>query len=363
MINITRPFLPPEQEYKRYLEDIWKRNWLTNDGPLVNDLELKLKEYLELNHLLFVSNGTVALQLAIKALDLKGDIITTPFSFIATTSSIVWENCSPVFVDIDKSSFNMDPDLIEESITPETTAILATHVYGNPCDIDRIEQIAQKHQLKVIYDAAHCFGAKYKGKTVFAYGDISITSFHATKLFHSIEGGAVITNSPDLTKKLARMRNFGFLDYEKFDGVGINGKNSEFHAAMGLCNLKYVNKILRKRKESSHYYDKKLKDLKVEKPLINAQAEYNYSYYPIVFPSEQALLRAKAELELNNISSRRYFYPVLSKLNYVKHGVTPVAEEISKRVLCLPLYYDISFEEIDLISRILLRVQNYSDIR
>lgn len=359
MINITRPFLPPERDYKRYLEDIWKRNWLTNDGPLVNDLELKLKNYLELNHLLFVSNGTIALQIAIKALDLKGEIITTPFSFIATTSSIVWENCIPVFVDIDERSFNIDPDLIENAITPKTTAILATHVYGNPCEIDKIDKIARRYNLKVIYDAAHCFGTKYRGKSVFSFGDISITSFHATKLFHTIEGGALITKSPALTKKISLLRNFGFNGPENFDGVGINGKNSEFHAAMGLCNLKYVDEILKKGKKSSNYYDKKLKPLKIQKPEINENSEFNYSYYPIVFKTEKELLKSKKELENNRIFSRRYFFPPLSKVDYVKYCETPVADDISRRVLCLPLFYHLTFEEIDFISRILIRTQNY----
>jgi dTDP-4-amino-4,6-dideoxygalactose transaminase len=210
MIPVTKPFLPTEKEFKAYVKSIWERQWLTNNGPLVNALELKLKEYLGLDHLLYVTNGTVALQLAIKALDLSGEIITTPFSFVATTSSIVWQGCQPVFVDIDAETFNIDPGKIEAAITPKTSAILATHVFGNPCDIDAIKKIADKHGLKVIYDAAHCFGTRYKNKSVFDYGDISVTSFHATKLFHTIEGGAVFTKRPDLLKKMAIMRNFGY---------------------------------------------------------------------------------------------------------------------------------------------------------
>ena len=359
MINVTKPFLPPKHEYDSYVDGIWKRNWLTNEGPLVSDLELKLKEYLNLNHVLFVSNGTIALQLAIKALNLCGEIITTPFSFVATTSSIVWENCTPVFADIDSDSFNIDPASIEKVITKKSVAILATHVYGNPCDIDSIEKIAAKHKLKVIYDAAHCFGTKYKQKSVFSYGDISITSFHATKLFHTIEGGAVFTNSPEMTRKIARLRNFGFADFDKFEGVGINGKNSEFHAAMGLCNLKYIDEILKRRKESSLNYDKQLEHLKITKPKINPHSEFNYSYYPVLFNTETELLKAKEELEANRIFTRRYFYPTLSKLEYVKKYDTPIADAVAQRVLCLPLYFDLSFEEINFISRILLRAQNY----
>src|SRR5690606_27065948 len=241
MIPVTKPFLPKVEEYDKYLASIWERQWLTNNGPLVNEFELKLKEYLDVNHLLYVSNGTIALQIAIKALELSGEIITTPFSFVATTSSIVWEGCKPVFVDIDSETFNIDPRKIESAITPSTSAILATHVYGNPCDIDAIQKIADKYNLKVIYDAAHCFGTKYKGKSVFDYGDISTTSFHATKLFHSIEGGAVFTRCPELLKKMSFIRNFGHNGPSDFKELGLNGKNSEFHAAMGLCNLNYVD--------------------------------------------------------------------------------------------------------------------------
>ena len=358
MIYVTKPFLPPIEEYQEYISGIWKRNWLTNNGPLVNELELNLKDYLGVKHLLYLNNGTIALQIAIKALGLTGEIITTPFSFIATTSSIVWEGCKPVFVDINAKSFNIDPAKIESAITKDTSAILATHVYGNPCDIESIEIIAKKHNLKVIYDAAHCFGTKYKGKSVFSYGDISIASFHATKLFHTIEGGAVVTNDSGLLKKMSFLRNFGFSGPAEFDGVGINGKNSEFHAAMGLAIFPYIESILNSRKEQSARYDMKLKTLKVQKIKLNEKADYNYSYYPIVFESEEAVLKSYNELEGNNIGTRRYFYPSLSTLNYIEPQSAPICEEISKRVLCLPLYQDLSEEEIDFICRILLRVQN-----
>ncbi|HEY6161576.1 MAG TPA: DegT/DnrJ/EryC1/StrS family aminotransferase [Bacteroidia bacterium] len=359
MINVTKPFLPPRKEYEQYLEAIWKRNWLTNDGPLLNELELKLKQYLELDHLLFVANGTIALQIAIKALELKGEIITTPFSFVATTSSIVWENCTPVFVDIDERSFNIDPSKIEAAVTSRTSAILATHVYGNPCNIDAITRIAAKHKLKVIYDAAHCFGTRYKGKSVFAYGDISTTSFHATKLFHTIEGGALVTSSPELTRKMARIRNFGFAGYEKFEGIGLNGKNCEFHAAMGLCNLLYIDDILLSRKRICAVYNECLAGLRVQRPEINPDSEFNFAYYPILFETEEALLKAKAQLEANRVSTRRYFYPTLSTLEYIQPRPTPVADSIACRVLCLPLYHDLAPEEVAMIGRILLRAQNY----
>lgn len=358
MIPVTKPFLPPVEEYESYVRQIWKRQWLTNNGPLVNELELRLKEYFKLPHMLYVSNGTIALQIAIKALELEGEIITTPFSFVATTSSIVWEGCKPIFVDIHPDTLNIDPTKIEEAITPATSAILATHVYGNPCDIDTIQEIANRHNLKVIYDAAHCFGTKYKGKSVFTYGDISTTSFHATKLFHTIEGGAVFANNAELLKKMAYLRNFGYEGPEDFAMLGINGKNSEFHAAAGLANLKYIKEILRKRKSLHQHYDIKLESLEVKHIKIQPEAEFNYAYYPIIFNSEELLLKAINELTKNWIYPRRYFFPSLSTVNYVEQQDTPVTDDICRRVLCLPLYHDLQKEEVDLIARLLLRVQN-----
>jgi dTDP-4-amino-4,6-dideoxygalactose transaminase len=358
MIPVTKPFLPPFEDYRAYIEGIWQRNWLTNNGPLVNELELKLKEYLQVPHLLYVTNGTIALQLAIKALELRGEIITTPFSYVATTSSIVWESCTPVFVDIDPSSLNIDAAKIEASVTPKTSAILATHVYGNPCDVEAIATIAEKYNLKVIYDAAHCFGSKFQGKTVFAYGDISTTSFHSTKIFHTVEGGAVFTKDPELLKRMAYMRNFGHDGYDKFNGVGINGKNSEFHAAMGLTNLKYFDQILLRRKELSLHYDRVLVNLNAERVKMNSSGQFNYAYYPIVMQSEEVLEKTLEELNKHWIYPRRYFYPSLSTLGYVEKTHTPHSDSISARVLCLPLFHELSFEEIDLIARIILRVQN-----
>jgi len=359
MIPVTKPALPDIEVYKRYLDDIWKRNWLTNNGPLVNDLELKLKECLDVPHLLYLSNGTIALQLAIKALCLEGEIITTPFSYVATTSTIVWENCQPVFVDIDRESFNIDPHLIEAAITEKTSAILATHVYGNPCDIEAIKKIAVKHGLKVIYDAAHCFGSLYKGRSVFNYGDISTTSFHATKLFHTIEGGAVFTQDPGLLATLASMRNFGHDGPDNFSGVGINGKNSEFHAAMGLANLTNVNGILAKRKSDHYHYDSLLNVLNLQKPIISENATYNHSYYPVAFSSREVTEFVFNKLKENEVYARRYFYPVLSSLNYVNSVKMPVAEDIAERVLCLPIYEQITPEEIDLVSRLVIRTVKY----
>lgn len=359
MIPVTKPFLPPKEEYEEYLKGIWHRNWLTNMGPLASQLEMELKEFLKLNHLLYVTNGTVALQMAIKGLELKGEIITTPFSFVATTSSIVWEGCKPVFVDIDKESLNIDSSKIEAAITENTSAILATHVYGNPCDVLVIEKIAEKHNLKVIYDAAHAFGVEINGKSIFEYGDVSTCSLHATKLYHSIEGGLIITKDAELLKKLAYIRNFGISGFDSFAELGLNGKNSEFHAAMGLANLKYINGISKKRKDLSIRYDVKLKSLKARRPIWHSKSENNAAYYPIVFESEALMLQVKKTLEENEIGNRRYFYPSLATaLPYLEPRKMPVTEEVSKCVLCLPLFYDLSFEEVDMICRLILRIQN-----
>jgi dTDP-4-amino-4,6-dideoxygalactose transaminase len=359
MIPVTKPFLPPIQEYEQYLKDIWKRNWLTNNGPLVNELELKLKEFLGLKHLLFVTNGTIALQLAIKALGLNGKIITTPFSYVATTSSIVWEGCEPVFVDIDRETCNIDPRKIEEAITSDTAAILATHVYGNPCDVEAIDKIARAKNLKVIYDGAHAFGVKVNGRSIFEYGDISTCSFHATKLFHTVEGGAIVTRDPDLLKKMAYLRNFGHDGPERFAELGINAKNSELHAAMGLVNLKYVDQIIATRKDLSNHYDHFLKTFQGVKPKIAEDIVYNYAYYPLIFNSEKLLLGVQETLNQNWIHPRRYFFPSLEDLPYVHpRSRCKVTDEISRRVLCLPLFDTLTVEEIDMIFRIILRVQN-----
>ena len=358
MIPVTRPFLPPQEEYRKYLDGIWARQWLTNNGPLVNELELKLKEHLKVPHLLYLTNGTIALQIAIKALELKGEIITTPFSYVATTSSIVWEGCKPVFVDIDNGSLNIDPAKIEKAITGKTCAMLATHVFGNPCDIDAIDLISKKHNLPVIYDAAHCFGTLYKNQSVFNFGRISTTSFHTTKLFHTVEGGAVFTQDGELLKKMALLKNFGHNGPAEFADIGINGKNSEFHAAMGLTNFKYIESILRSRKEQSQRYDKWLDRVHVQRVKINKDADFNYSYYPLILKDESITLRVIHELEGNRISPRRYFYPSLNTAAPYRSDALPISESISKRIICLPLYHSLLGEEIDFVSRIILRTLN-----
>lgn len=359
-ITVTKPFMPPLHEYNAYVHSIWQRGWVTNNGPLVNDLELRLKAYLGLEHLLLIANGTLSLQIAIKALHLHGQIITTPFSYVATTSSIIWENCEPVMVDICPNSWNIDPAKIEQAITPRTSAILATHVYGNPCAIDDIQAIAAKYGLKVIYDAAHAFGTQYQKKSIYAYGDISTASFHATKLYHTIEGGAVITQNPDLVRKMSLLRNFGHVSAVEFECAGINGKVSEFHAAMGLCNLRYIDSILSTRRKLCERYDNNFRALQFQRPKITHGCTYNYAYYPILLESEALLKYIVEYLALNNVLTRRYFYPSLSSLPYLdKRQSTPICDNIAPRVLCLPLYHTLSMEEVDMISRLIHRAIKY----
>jgi dTDP-4-amino-4,6-dideoxygalactose transaminase len=357
MIFVTKPFFPPIEEYQQYLQNIWKKERLTNNGACVVELEEKLTTYLNVPNLLFLTNGTIALQIAIKALALKGEIITTPFSYVATTSSIVWEGCTPVFVDIDPNTYCIDVNNIEQAITPNTSAILATHIYGNPCDVVEIERIAAKHNLKVIYDGAHAFGVKVNGKSIFEYGDICTSSFHATKLFHTAEGGAVFTNNAELIQKMALLRNFGHTETTDFDGLGINGKNSELHAAMGLCNLKYIDNILENRKKQYLYYQFKLYNLAIQQQVINTQcSHYNFAYYSIVFQSESILLKTLSELEAKKIYARRYFYPSLTELDYVGQFNCPISSSIASRVLCLPLYHNLTTTEQNLICDIISKV-------
>lgn len=359
MIPILKPFLPPLEDYNNYLDGIWQRQWLTNMGPLADELEIKLKNHLNLKHLLFVTNGTIALKMAIKALDLNGEIITTPYSFVATTSSIVWVGCKPVFVDIDKESLNIDPSKIEAAITPQTTGILATHIYGNPCDVVAIEAIAKKHNLKVIYDGAHAFGVEIDGKSIFEYGDISICSLHATKYYHSVEGGLVITKDKSLLKKLAFIRNFGFNGPEAFTELGINGKNSEFHAAMGLANLKWIPEIFKKRKLLTETYNDKLQGFKAIRPIWKSNATLNYAFYPLIFESEELMYKCIQKLECNDIYTRRYFYPSLANsLPYLNPREFLVNDSICKRVVCLPLYFDLKLEEVEFICSLLLELKN-----
>lgn len=354
LIPVTKSFLPPLDEYVLYLREIWDSNQLTNNGPLVKQLEKQLKDYLGVKHLFFVSNGTIALQIAIKALGLQGEIITTPFSYVATTSSIVWEGCTPVFVDIDPQTLCINASLIESAVTSHTTGILATHVYGIPCNVEKIKRIADEQSLSVIYDAAHTFGVKYKTIDLVNYGDVSILSFHATKLFHTVEGGAIVTENDEIAHRLSYMRNFGHKGPVDFWGLGVNGKNSEFHAAMGLCNLTHITEILEKRKEVSNWYDVYLSDSGLLKPDLPDHTQYNYAYYPVIFNSEEVLLTVVEALNSKNIFPRRYFYPSLSELPYLPVQHMKISEDISKRILCLPMYTDLRKEDVLSISKIII---------
>ncbi|AFK05079.1 DegT/DnrJ/EryC1/StrS aminotransferase [Emticicia oligotrophica DSM 17448] len=354
IINVTKSFLPPIEEYQEIIKGIWENTWLTNNGPLVRELENKLKDYLNVENLLFVGNGTIAIQIALKALELSGEIITTPFSYCATTTSILWENLQPKFVDIEPNTYNINANLIEAAITEKTSGILATHVYGRPCDVEKIEKIAQKYNLKVIYDGAHGFGATYKGKSVLSFGDITTCSFHATKVFHTIEGGSIICNNEDLLKKLAFYRSFGHKN-DDYYMMGINGKNSEFHAAMGLCNLPKVADIINNRRIISEKYDSLLNWSKLSRPSNNIEGfTYNYAYYPVILESEEKLLQVTAALKEQEIIPRRYFYPSLNQLPYLDfYNPCPVSENIALRALSLPLYYDLALTDVERITQII----------
>lgn len=346
MINVTRSFMPPFEEYEDYIRTIWDNRYLTNEGPLLKKLVEQLKGYLDIENINLLTNGTVALELALKACNIQdGEIITTPFSFVATTSSIIWENCKPVFVDIDKETLCIDVNKIEDAITPNTKAIMVVHVYGYSCDIEKIEEIAQKHNLKVIYDGAHCFGCKYKGKSLLNYGDITTCSFHATKIFHTIEGGACITKTKELNDKIQALKTFGAIDGE-YKIVGTNAKMTEFNAAMGLAHLKYMDEIIEERRKICELYDELLAGV-VERPRVPKDLEYNYIYYPIILKSEEETLEIIKKLNEHEIYPRRYFYPSLNLLQYVKdRGNCPISEDISKRILALPLYNGLKEEEI-----------------
>lgn len=355
MTPVTKSFLPPIEEYMAQLQRAYNNQWLTNRGELVKELEQKLSDFLQLQQckILITNNGTIPLQIALKLLGNGGEIITTPFSYVATTAAIVWENCTPVFVDIDPNYLTIDETKIEAAITPRTTCILATHVFGNPCNVEAIEVIAKKHNLKVIYDAAHCFGVKYKGKSIFEYGDISTCSFHATKIFHTGEGGAIFCKDTELFHKLFYSHNFGHNGPFDFHGLGINGKLSELHAAMGLSVLPHIDKIFNGRKLIVDHYVSSIGYTNLRTLRIKEATSWNYSYFPVIFPSEEQLLKVVAALNENLIYPRRYFYPSLNTVNFVKQTFIPISESISSRVLCLPLFHNLILSDAQLISKII----------
>lgn len=367
-INVTSPLLPSLREFKKELRKIWKSKWITNNGVYQEQLEKALSEYLGVKYISLLSNGTLPLITAIQALDLKdGEIITTPYSFVATTHSICWQGLTPVFVDIDPVTGNIDPQKIEEAITPRTKAIMPVHVYGNPCDIEKINLIAKKYNLKVIYDAAHAFGVKINGKSILNEGDISTLSFHATKVFNTIEGGAIICNSESMKKKIDKLRNFGFVDEVTVDGIGINSKMDELRAAYGLLNLKQIDAAINKRKRIVDYYRHELKNVSGIN-FINDMpgVTHNYSYFPIFIDEDKYGISRNSlyeRLKDNNIYSRRYFYPLISNIDAYKNLESaevknlPVANKMADSVLCLPLFADLKEKDAKRIIQII--TENY----
>ena len=342
MITVTKTFLPPIDEYTQFLQRAWDNQWLTNRGELVIELEEKLKDSLGVKNVIVTNNGTIPLQIALKLFGKGGEIITTPFSYVATTVAIVWENCKPVFVDIHPEYLTIDETKIEAAITPNTTAILATHVFGNPCHFEAIEAIAKKHNLKVIYDAAHSFGVTYKDKSVFNFGDVSTCSFHATKLFHTGEGGAMFTSDEAIQHQLFYSHNFGHNGPLAFYGVGINAKMSELQAAMGLSIFPYINEILSQRKVIVDYYNANINFTKLRTFTVREHTKWNYSYYPVIFENEEKLIQVQAALNQCGIFPRRYFYPSLNTVEFAFGQSMPISEEIAATILCLPLYAGLS---------------------
>ncbi|MCM1294003.1 MAG: DegT/DnrJ/EryC1/StrS family aminotransferase [Muribaculaceae bacterium] len=344
-IYVTKSFMPPIDEYTLKIQDIFNCGVLTNQGPCVQKLESKMREFLNTQNFHYLSNGTIALQIALHALGIDdGEIITTPFSYVATASSILWQRCKPVFVDIESNNFTIDASKIEAAITPNTRAIMPVHVFGYACDVDKIQQIASKHNLKIIYDGAHAFASEYNGKSLLTYGDITTCSFHATKLFHTVEGGACIVQNKDVSDKLDLIKRFGH-QFDNHMCLGINGKQSEIHAAMGLANFPYIEHCISERKRVSDIYDNELANL-VIRPQHQPGLKYNYAYYPVVFESESQLLHVFDALKSQNIFARRYFWPSLNKIQYINGASCPVSEDISSRIACLPLYPDLSDTDV-----------------
>lgn len=345
MIPVTKPYLPNRQKLDQYIDGIYDRNWLTNNGPLVQELTRRLEEYLGVENLLVVSNGTLALQIAYRALgvsdvnrDQKPEAITTPFTFIATASSLKWDGVQPVFADIDPQTWCLAPENIEAEITPQTRAIVPVHVFGNACDVEAIDAIAQKYNLKVIYDASHAFGVTYQGESLLKHGDAATLSFHATKLFHTGEGGAVVFKRKEDLERARKMINFGITGPESIDQVGINAKMDEFQAAMGLCVLDEMEDNLQAREQVWRRYEQALPG-NLQLQATRETLGYNYAYFPVVFESEEQAVRVAARLKENGVLARRYFYPSLESVRCLNAETDqPVSKDIASRILCLPIY-------------------------
>ncbi len=359
---VTQPFLPPLEEFMPYLEKIWQEKWLTNNGSFHRQLESKLSDYLGVSHMSLFTNGTIALITALQALRITGEVITTPYTFVATAHSLLWNKNNPVFVDIDPVTFNLDPDKVEAAITPQTSAILAVHIYGTPCDTEKLQQIADIYGLKLIYDAAHAFGVSHNGESVLNQGDLSILSFHATKVFNTFEGGAIICKDEKLKQRIDYLKNFGFADEVTVMAPGINGKMSEFQAALGLLQLDYIDQCIASRKTIANHYREALKEtIGIRLLPAGAEGEGNDSYFPILIEKEYPLSRDELykKLREHDIYARRYFYPLVSDfpmyrgLSSANAEKLPVAKQVSEQVLCLPIYPDLEEEHQDKIIRII----------
>jgi dTDP-4-amino-4,6-dideoxygalactose transaminase len=354
MINVTKTELPPLDKYIEYLQTIWSSSWITNDGPLLQLLEQRLQEHLGVKRLIAVANGTMALHCALKVLRLKGEVITTPFTFAATTNAILWENLVPVFADIDSKTFNINPHDVERNITDKTSAILAVHTYGNPCDVETLQEIAENHDLRLIYDAAHAFGVEYKNRPLLYHGDIATLSFHATKVFSTGEGGAIVSEDKHVVEQLKLMRNHGIKSEKEVVIPGTNAKMNELQAAMGLCNLESIESNIERRKTIYDRYKKKLNPNGLRFQKITA-SKYNYSYMPVYIEDIEKKERLHLELLKRGIKPRQYFYPLTADCEYFKHDHRTKknnlknARAVSRRILCLPLYPSLDIKIVNLI--------------
>ena len=362
-ILVTQPFLPPLEEFQEYLKEIWDSKWLTNDGKYHQSLEKALCEFLGVKYISLFSNGTLALVTALQTLRITGEVITTPFSFVATTHSLWWNNIKPVFVDIESDTFNLDANKIEAAITPKTTAIMPVHVYGNPCNVNKIKKIADNYGLKVIYDACHTFGVKINDIPVLNFGDLSVMSFHATKVYNTFEGGAIVCHDEATKRRIDNLKNFGFEDETTVVAPGINAKMNEVQAAMGLLQLKYIDSIIDKRKKVACEYRNVLKNIKGLTFIEDIPGvKHCYSYFPILIDNVKfGKTREELfnELKKHNIFGRRYFYPLISQfpsysgLESAQPGKMPIAERVTEQVICLPIYPDIASETISFICNII----------
>lgn len=370
MIPVTKAYIPDRTRYHRYVDEVLDSGWLTNGGKLLNTLEKRLANYLGVSHVICVANGSIALQVAYKALGLSGEVITSPFSFVATSSTLVWEGVTPVYGDICPRTFNLDPQTIIQKITSKTSAIVPVHVYGNPCNVDAIQKIAEQYDLKVIYDAAHAFGTTIDRtgggeQSILTEGDISTVSFHATKLFHTIEGGAIITEDKVIADRVRNMINFGITGVDKVDGLGTNAKMNEFEAAMGLCVLDEIEHIRCERKRIWERYQDELQGL-VTFQTWHPQSTNNHAYAPILLTSEAQVIRVRQALEVHQILSRRYFYPSLDTINFgIEDPKLPIhnhSNDIASRILCLPIYPSLKPSEQTLIIEIILQALSVSKV-